>query len=42
MRQTEYILEKYFRDRDVYVPLCSAYLCDVCDLERWVQRHGMW
>jgi hypothetical protein len=42
MGQTEYVRNKYFRDCVVCVPLCSAYLCDVCDLERWVQRHGIW
>ena len=45
MRQTEHIRSWLYRDRVDYVipvPLCSAYLCDVCDIERWVQRHGVW
>ena len=42
MGQTEYVRDTHFRDHVVCVPLCSAYLCDVCDIERWVQRHGFW
>ena len=40
--QSDYMTEIMGRHhtRVAIVPLCSAYLCEICDLTRWINRHG--
>ena len=40
--QSAYMTEILSRHhiRVVITPLCSSYLCEICDLTRWISRNG--